>query len=371
MKTVAVYTRDGIIASSSYYRIWQYFSKIESCKVLPRIFIPTFLTRAQYNTSANSFYGVFVRGIYHLFVYFGALFYFLKDSFFPPDCVVILRSVTPKSFVFPINILYSTVLTRTQKVVWDFDDNIVVSNEISQKEKTLLENKADQIVVTHSALFSVLKTENVKKVTCLCTTDGDFFCGNWPDLEKKRLESFKNEVRILWLTSSSGFVDIKKIRNILDESAKRVQSILGKKLVLVVVCNKPYEEKFDFLTVENHTWDRKIALKYCETSHIGIMPLMKTEFALGKGAFKIVQYFAAGLPVIASKVGFNEHVVKDNENGFCLLDDDNQNLWSDSIMALAKDEELWKRFSENARLSWNQNFNYKKNFEFWSQIAER
>jgi glycosyltransferase involved in cell wall biosynthesis len=42
---------------------------------------------------------------------------------------------------------------------------------------------------------------------------------------------------------------------------------------------------------------------------IGIMPLADTEWERGKCAFKILQYMAAGLPVVASPVGVNRSIV--------------------------------------------------------------
>jgi len=371
MNKIAVYTRDGIIGSSSYYRIWQYFKKMSNDKVASRAFVPTFLTRAQYNTSPHNFSGMFVRLAYHAFVCLGAMFYFLTDIIFPPDCVVVLRSVTPKAFFFPISLLYSLMLSRTKRVIWDFDDDILYSKEISLKEKCLLEKKANHIIVTHSALISILSKEYAHKAICLCTTDGDFVCEDWNELISRRKQTYKKELRMLWLTSSAGFVDMKKICNILDEAAKKVKALTGKQLVLVVVCNKPLDSKFEVLSVENHIWNRDAAIDYCKTSHIGIMPLMNTKFALGKGAFKIIQYYAAGLPVIASKVGLNKEVVVNNKIGYCLDDDDNQNIWIDSILAMAENEKVWESFSRKARLTWEIKYNYETNLKFWTQIVKK
>lgn len=43
---------------------------------------------------------------------------------------------------------------------------------------------------------------------------------------------------------------------------------------------------------------------------VGVMPLPDDPWAAGKGAYKIYQYMAAGLPVVASPVGLNAHVVR-------------------------------------------------------------
>ena len=48
---------------------------------------------------------------------------------------------------------------------------------------------------------------------------------------------------------------------------------------------------------------------------IGIMPLVNTPWENGKCGFKLIQYMACGVPVIASPVGINSQIVT-NEVGF-------------------------------------------------------
>jgi len=50
--------------------------------------------------------------------------------------------------------------------------------------------------------------------------------------------------------------------------------------------------------------------------HAGIMPLPDTPFARGKSGYKLLQYMAAGRPVVASPVGENRVIVRDGETGF-------------------------------------------------------
>lgn len=49
---------------------------------------------------------------------------------------------------------------------------------------------------------------------------------------------------------------------------------------------------------------------------IGVMPLADTAYNRGKEAFKLKEYMAAGLPVVASPVGHNTEVVEHGVNGF-------------------------------------------------------
>ena len=133
MKKISVYTRDTDVASSSYYRIWQYFNRMnDQYKVYNRSFIPKKLTQMQYNHSAKSeLASVAVKILYHCFVYIKSIYFFIIDYFVRPETIIVLRSITPKTFIWPANILYSKLLSRTNTVIWDFDDDIFNSNEIS------------------------------------------------------------------------------------------------------------------------------------------------------------------------------------------------------------------------------------------------
>ncbi len=63
-------------------------------------------------------------------------------------------------------------------------------------------------------------------------------------------------------------------------------------------------------------WNLHKELEYFQLFDIGIMPLIETEFAKGKCAFKAIQYMACAIPVVASPIGENTHLIKDGVNGF-------------------------------------------------------
>lgn len=48
---------------------------------------------------------------------------------------------------------------------------------------------------------------------------------------------------------------------------------------------------------------------------VGIMPLADTLWTWGKCGYKIIQYFASGVPVVASPVGLNVDIIRDGVNG--------------------------------------------------------
>lgn len=56
-------------------------------------------------------------------------------------------------------------------------------------------------------------------------------------------------------------------------------------------------------------WSEATEVDLINTFDVGVMPLFDDEWARGKCAFKLIQYMACGVPVVASGVGTNVEVV--------------------------------------------------------------
>jgi glycosyltransferase involved in cell wall biosynthesis len=63
-------------------------------------------------------------------------------------------------------------------------------------------------------------------------------------------------------------------------------------------------------------WSEATEVAEIQRMDIGIMPLPDDPWARGKSGYKLIQYMACGLPVVASPVGVNSEIVRDGESGF-------------------------------------------------------
>lgn len=79
---------------------------------------------------------------------------------------------------------------------------------------------------------------------------------------------------------------------------------------------------------------------------IGIMPLPNEPWEQGKCGYKLIQYMACGLPVVASPVGVNTQIVQQGENGELA---EGTAEWTQAIERLVTDVERRRRMGEAGR----------------------
>lgn len=79
---------------------------------------------------------------------------------------------------------------------------------------------------------------------------------------------------------------------------------------------------------------------------IGLMPLISEPWSEGKCGFKLIQYFAAGLPVVASPVGVNTSLIEQGQNGYlCSTPQE----WQLGLLKLITDPNLRSVMGNNGR----------------------
>ena len=98
------------------------------------------------------------------------------------------------------------------------------------------------------------------------------------------------------------------------------------------------------LTTRAWSEDREVA--DIQAMDIGIMPLPDTPWMRGKCGYKLSQYMACGLPVVASPVGVNRDIVDHGVNGFLA---ETPAEWTEALRALVTDAALRQRMGAKAR----------------------
>ena len=97
---------------------------------------------------------------------------------------------------------------------------------------------------------------------------------------------------------------------------------------------------------ETAGWSEESEVDVLRTIDIGIMPLQDTPWERGKCGYKLIQYMALGLPVVASPVGVNVRIVRSGVNGFLATTADD---WHAALARLAGDAALRAAFGGAGR----------------------
>jgi glycosyltransferase involved in cell wall biosynthesis len=98
--------------------------------------------------------------------------------------------------------------------------------------------------------------------------------------------------------------------------------------------------------VESRPWvlEREAAdLAECD---IGIMPVADDPWTRGKGGYKLLQYMAAGLPVVTDPVGINVELVTEGLNGYLAH---GEKGWDEALQRLIEDADLRHRLGAAGR----------------------
>lgn len=98
--------------------------------------------------------------------------------------------------------------------------------------------------------------------------------------------------------------------------------------------------------VDNLPWSEASEVANIHQMSIGIMPLDDTPWARGKCGYKLIQYMACGIPVIASPVGVNADIVEHGVNGFLAA---TEAEWHEAIATLLHDPDLRQRMGSAGR----------------------
>lgn len=156
------------------------------------------------------------------------------------------------------------------------------------------------------------------------------------DLNRYAKRSFygnNTEFRIGWIGSPATAKYIWLVRDTFIRLAQTTP-------IRLVVVGANLHEDFG-VPMECHEWKEETEVSILSTLDAGIMPLPDSPWERGKCGYKLIQYMASGLPIIASPVGVNKEIVEHGVNGFLAA---NLDEWGDALRTLQSDPMLRESF---------------------------
>lgn len=100
------------------------------------------------------------------------------------------------------------------------------------------------------------------------------------------------------------------------------------------------------LKIECLLWTETDEVSNLSDCSVGIMPLLNSSWEKGKCGYKLIQYMACGLPVVASDVGVNSEIIRHGENGFLVS---TSQQWVDALEMVLFDSELSNKMGSLGR----------------------
>ena len=168
-------------------------------------------------------------------------------------------------------------------------------------------------------------------------------------------------VELVWVGSSSTLRGLHAIAPLLEEIGR---SVPGSRLKLV--CDR-------FLTLRDLPvaavpWTEAREAEEIAAADIGISWLPDDSWSRGKCGLKVLQYLAAGLPVVANPVGVNVEMVRHGETGFLA---ETPKQWIEAVRRLAEDAELRRRMGRAGRRLVETRYSVAEGAAKWVRLLDR
>lgn len=267
------------------------------------------------------------------------------------DAVILQRKLLPRWAI-------SLLRGRVRKLIYDFDDALYLRDSYSAKgfddPKRAARFRAtvaacDLVIAGNATLAAeARKFAPAGRVAVIPTC---------VEVSKYPLAAHTatDRVSLVWVGSSSTLKGLERFAPTLGAIGQAVPNVR-----LKLICDRFAE--FPPLPTERCVWSEATEATDIGAADIGIGWVPDDPWSRGKCGLKVLQYQAAGLPVVANPVGVQADFVRTGETGFCANTTDE---WVRAIRALASDRELRKRLGATARREVESRYSVEAGARLW------
>lgn len=163
-------------------------------------------------------------------------------------------------------------------------------------------------------------------------------------------------VRLVWIGSKSTLPYLQQFLPAIDAAHNRPVPL---ELITIADASVRHAK----MPVQHTPWSQETESAALARGDIGIAPTPEDPWAMGKCGFKIIQYMATGLPVIASPVGANAKIVRAGQTGLLPAQPAD---WAGAIATLAQDVALRRQMGAAARAIAQSEYSLTRALEFWT-----
>jgi glycosyltransferase involved in cell wall biosynthesis len=272
----------------------------------------------------------------------------------PFDVVILQRRL-------PSLLEIASLRRRANRLVFDFDDAVFLRDSFSPKglesrrrrsRFSAVVRAVDVVVAGNAWLAERARQAGAAYVVVVPTCVQPM---SYPHADH---ESNDGGVRLVWVGSSSTLRGLERARGLLDHVGRSIRDVR-----LKLVCDR--FASFGRLPVESCVWQESTEAAEIANSDIGISWLPGDDWSRGKCGLKVLQYMAAGLPVVANAIGVQTDMVRHGQTGFLAT---TAYEWAAAVRTLAEDRDLRRRMGAAGRERVDRDFSVASGARRWSEI---
>jgi glycosyltransferase involved in cell wall biosynthesis len=168
-------------------------------------------------------------------------------------------------------------------------------------------------------------------------------------------------VQAVWIGSSSTLQGLELARPLLERLGAAIPG-----LRLRLICDRFL--RLEQLTVVPCPWSEGTEAADLAEADIGISWLPEDLWSRGKCGLKVLQYMAAGLPVVANPVGVQAEMVRHGKTGYLA---ETAGEWTEAVGRLARDPVLRRRMGEAGRRLVEAEFSVAAGARRWTDLLRQ
>jgi glycosyltransferase involved in cell wall biosynthesis len=257
---------------------------------------------------------------------------FLDDT----DVLIVQRKLFP---AWQLNL----IRRRVRHLIYDFDDSIFLRSSYNPRGQDCPRRSHQFKQMLHAADLVIAGNDFLRDQAVGFTEPGKIFliptCVNVERYKAARHEQRSERVQLAWIGSSSTLRGLEKIASLLDFLGKEIP-----RLELKVICDRSLI--LEHLPVRFCPWREATETAELAGSDIGFCWMPDDAWSEGKCGLKVLQYMAAGLPVVANPVGVHKKMIRHGETGFLV---ETREEWLQAIGWLARDPVLRQAMGQAGR----------------------
>jgi len=170
----------------------------------------------------------------------------------------------------------------------------------------------------------------------------------------------KHGAQLVWIGSGSTLRGLDKVKPLLDDLGRQLPSLRIK-----LICDSFFE--LPHLHVVPCRWSEAREAEDIAEADIGISWIPEDLWSRGKCGLKVLQYMAAGLPVVANPVGVHLDMIQQGETGFLAATPDE---WARAVAFLVHDPALRQRMGQAGRHRMEREYSVAAAGAAWNELLE-